>query len=335
MRPDHRQNQKLIKQFPFLRAIIASPMEPFGYPAETHINHITDLMIKVQRADGDLMYRQASNIGLGDCSFYFSVGGKRSGQVSRQAEYLFGIDSDLEIRTRVTWPRNSNEGGNQHPIYGYHALWATRDSKGWMTNLVASQIKYLVWVSIQTWHQDTKNDDFETPGARFGQFLERNVDITVYVAPKEGFEKLEENSCVEENLCLDRDAFIRAFIDKNERLIEIHGRLAELCTQFQDDVYFNGMRDIFNPDKNRGASGQFGSIEVLCAEMCGYERIMLQDSGSWISMQLRPESKSLYVLGMNGTLPRLRELIRNIIKAWNSSPETKNAFKVNNNVSVL
>jgi hypothetical protein len=128
---------------------------------------------------------------------------------------------------------------------------------------------------------------------------------------------------------------MQAFFDNNRDVTIIGGRLDELCRLFQEDVYFNGMKDILDQGNNRGASGQFGSVKVLCAEMCGYDRVMLEDAMSWMSFQLRPEAKMMYVLGMNGTLPQLRNLVKNVIKMWNEKPECRASFVPDKNVSVL
>jgi hypothetical protein len=111
--------------------------------------------------------------------------------------------------------------------------------------------------------------------------------------------------------------------------------LYEMCITFQDEVYFNGMKAILDGSKYRGASGQFGSVKVLAAEMCGYDRVMLEDAVSYVTFQLRPDSEHMYVLGQQGTLPQIRNLVRTVVRMWNRRPELREAFKPDENVSVM
>ena len=137
------------------------------------------------------------------------------------------------------------------------------------------------------------------------------------------------------HLELDTRVFTRAVFEHNYDIIVIDGRLAELCTLFQDEVFFNGMKDIIDKSGVRGASGQFGHVKVLCAEMCGYDRVMLEGADCWVSYQLRPESNTMYVLGMGGTLPNIRHLTKTVVKMWNGDPKNREAFKPDKKVCVI
>ena len=112
MDPKSKKNQKLMKQYPFVACVLAAPMEPFGVNSGENFrarSQVDDLTIKVEKADGDLMYRQAHNIGLGDSSFMFQFRGERKGQVMRRGEYIFAIGKGDKIVHYVAWPRNADE----------------------------------------------------------------------------------------------------------------------------------------------------------------------------------------------------------------------------------
>jgi len=192
-----------------------------------------------------------------------------------------------------------------------------------------------LWVTVEAWHTDTRNDDM--PGSRFGEFRDRSVHITVYGKPDEGFEKLQEQSSVYTNLSLDSQLMMHGVIRKDYDIVSIGGMLYEMCITFQDEVYFNGMKEILDSGKHRGASGQFGTVEVLAAEMCGYDRVMLgdKDNSSFITFQLRPNSKYMYVLGQRGTLPEIRNLVRTVVRMWKEQPELRTAFKPDKDVSAM
>ncbi|MFA5744995.1 MAG: hypothetical protein WC887_02170 [Candidatus Paceibacterota bacterium] len=304
-------------------------MEPLDGNGGTSVG---DLTIKVEKADGDLMFRQADNVGLGDDTFIFQMKGDHRDQIMRRGEYLFAIDGKGKIINRVNWPRNDKEHRTIGEVYGWSVLWATKHGKDHYSNPIWDITKFFVWVTVEAWYMDTKND---IPKDRFGEFRDRSVHITIYGAPDCGFEKLQEQSCPAENLYLDSDVLMRATLINNHDIITIGGRLDELCRLFQDEVYFNGMKTVLDGGEYRGASGQFGAAKVLCAEMCGYDRVMLEDSVCWITFQLRPDASMMYVLGMGGTLPQLRNLIKFVVKMWNDKIESRSNFKPDKNVSVM
>lgn len=334
MRPNASKNQELIKQYPFVSDILSARMEPHDGKGGTSVN---DLTIHVEKADGDLMFRRADNVGLGDSSCIFQFKGNRKDQVMRRGEYLFAIDGKGKIVNRVNWPRNDEEKRKTGEIYGWSVLWTGRvtfaNNKEGYSNPIWDKVKYLVWVTVEAWHTDTKNDD--VPGGRFGEFKDRLIHITIYGAPDQGFEKLQEESSVYSNLSLDSRLMSRGVIEKDHDIVSIGGMLYEMCITFQDEVYFNGMKDVLDNGEFRGASGQFGTVKVLCAEMCGYDRVMLEDSASYVTFQLRPDSKHMYVLGQQGTLPQIRNLVRTVVRMWREKPELRAAFKPDKNVSVM
>lgn len=334
MNPNSSKNRKLINQYFFLPAVINSDMEPFGSPLANLVNNLT---IRVEKADGDLMYRRAHNLGLGDSSWGLEFTEKRKDQVMRCGEYLFAINDRGKIVNRVDWPRNAEERRKTGDVYGWSALWSGRTmlpngSPGY-TNPIWDKVQYLVWVTVEAWYADTKNDD--VTGGRFGEFRDRSVRITIYGAPDEGFKELQEKSDVYSNLRLDSDTMMRGAIKNDHDIASMGGMLYEMCITFQDEVYFNGMKEILDNGEFRGASGQFGPVKVLCAEMYGHDRVMLEDAKSYVTFQLLPGSKHMYVLGQQGTLPQIRNLVRTVVRMWRENPELRAAFKSDKKVSVF
>ena len=336
MKPTASKNRELLKQYPFVERIITSRMEPFD---GQHGVKIDDLIIRVEKADGDLMYRRADNVGLGDSSCIFQFKGNRKDQVMRRGEYAFAVSADGQILNHLNFPRNDEERRqNLDETYAWMVLWKSKQlnasGTGYLrSNPVWEEARYIVWVTVEAWHIDTKNDD--VTGSRFGEFRDRAVHVRIYTVPDEGFEELQTNSNVYENLWLDSRVVTRGVLDKNHDIVSIGGMLYEMCITFQDEVYFNGMKEIMDGGKYRGASGQFGSVKVLATEMCGYDRVMLEDAVSYVTFQLRPGSKHMYVLGQQGTLPQIRNLVRTAVRLWNQKPELREAFKTDQNVSVM
>ncbi|MDO8676581.1 MAG: hypothetical protein Q7K16_02935 [Candidatus Azambacteria bacterium] len=336
MNPNASKNRGLIKQYPFVSDILDQWMEPYASWSKDakDAKNVNDLTIRVEKADGDLMFRRADNVGLGDSSCIFQFKDNRKDQVMRRGEYLFAIDDKGKIVNRVNWPRNDEERRKVGEIYGFSALWGMKhEEAGHYSNPIWDKVKCLVWVTVEAWHMDTKNDD--VPGGRFGEFRDRSINITIYGKPEQGFNKLREESSVYENLSLDNRLMTRGVIKKNHDIVSIGGMLYEMCITFQDEVYFNGMKEVLDSGQFRGASGQFGTVKVLCAEMCGYDRVMLEDATSYVSFQLRPGSKHMYVLGQRGTLPQIRNLVRTVVLMWSQKPELRATFKPDENVSVM
>jgi len=340
MKPNSRKNRKLLTQYPFVDVILKRRMVPdapwvSGSYEENMADatHFDNLTIRVEKADGELMFRRADNVGQGDYSCIFRTGSKHKGQVMRRGEYLFAVNATSQVVNRVNWPRNDAERKTMGEIYGWTVLWKTRTTDGFYTNPIWNEVKYLVWVTVEAWHKDTGNDD--GPESRFGEFVDRSARVTIYREPDEGFEKLQDASNVYEHLRLDSRLMTRGMIDKDRDILMMTGMLGELCITFQDEVYFNGMKDILDRGDLRGASGQFGAVKVLCAEMCGYDRVTLEDNSSYVTFQLSPESKHMYVLGQNGTLPQIRNLVRTVVQMWREKPELRTTFKPDGQVSVI
>lgn len=332
MKPNSVKNAKLIEQYPFLAEILDElKLEPFDVSDDTRVDRIT---IKVEKADGDLMWRTGNNIGLdGDNGFLFTMGGKNKNRVGKQGEHLFLVSNDNVLVRGLSWPRNDTEKRDKPFQPASSILWRDRDPNGMLSNPFEQEYShYLVWVTIRCWYEDTRNNDFS--GGRFGQFIVRDMTITIYTKPEDSFLRLDRKSWIGDHLFLDSTMLMRALSEKNETIINLYGRLDELGQLFQDDVYFNGMKEVLDKGKCRGASGAFGTTKVLVAELCGYDRVMLENGNCWVSFQLRPEASAMYVLGMGGTLPQLRVLVKTVIRLW-QQPENRNLFKPDSNVSVI
>jgi len=336
MKPTADKNRKLISQYPFLKAIIGAPLDPMS-PSVFESDTVADLTIKVEKADANLMYRQGKNTGLednrnGSTSWSMPMEGPRNGQAGKRGNFLFAVGESGGILHQLDW---KNETPKQ-PMYGWNALWTgtrtyAKGGKGY-TDPIWKETKYLVWVTVEAWYKFIKGFEV-TP---FGDFIDRTMTITIYSAPEQGFEKLQEEANVYEHLWLDNDVILRGSMRNDHDILYINGMLAELCHQFKTDVYDNGMRDIADshPQHRIAGSGNFGPVKVLVGEMCGYERIMLGDDFSYITFQIRPGFTHAYVLGMQGRLPQLRHLVRIVINDWNHREGARQAFSYDQKVTV-
>jgi hypothetical protein len=197
----------------------------------------------------------------------------RKDQVMRMGEYIFAIDDRNAIINRLDWPLNDQQATRRYPVYAKNVFWAKTSPGGnILSDPIWNKVAYLVWVTVEAWHKDTKVDG--EPESRFGECLERNIRITVYGKPDCGFEELYEKSSIWSNLRLNQRVTTRSIIDKDVDLLQILGCQWELCKFFQEEVWDKGMKQAYDQFKTRGASGQFGSTEVLVAEAVAGSRLV-------------------------------------------------------------
>lgn len=333
MRPDSDKIKKLTKQHPVIAEILTIDFEARGN-VDGSLTRVDDIDVRVERADGNLMFRQARNSGLGDSSFLFTTDGKQKDHLGRRFECMLAVNTKGTIIDVLRWPRNDEEQRGKPELYASAIGWYVRDlNRGLMSDPYWDMIESLVWVRVTTWHEDTRKDD--GPESRFGELRSRELDVTIYTEPDGGFEKLEKDACFEKNLRLTTRTMTNGVIRGNTEIIRLGGMLDEMCRQFAEDVFFNGMKEVLDGGKVRGASGQFGSTKVLAGELCGYDRVMLEDPVCFVTFQRRPDSDWMYVLGMDGTLPQLRAMIRSMIRAWQNDPTARESFKPDRKISVV
>lgn len=325
MRLYSRKNQKLLKQFPFLEFIISNvPLDP------APLSQIDDLTIKVEKADGSLMFRQAQNTGLGDeNSWVFRTSGSLEGMVGRIGEYMFAFGHNGEVLNRLSWPRNDDEKRGKDSVYGRHVFWTKFDGRGGYSNPIWKKTKFLVWVNITAWYED-----LDTAESRFGPFRRREAHLTVYGAPEQGFEKLDTESNLIDHLYLSERVIADGVIRKDDRVVMLAGRLEELAYFFHTNVYLEGVKQTLDGSTIRGASGKLGDIKILAIEMLGYHRITIENSEAWASFQIRPDSEYMTMLSCGGTLPQVRNLTYSAVKAW-PIPSNRESFKPDSKVSLF
>jgi hypothetical protein len=330
MKLDCPKNRKLIKQFPFVKKILDDWIGPYAGWNENakDARRVDRLIVRVQKADGDLLFRVADNVGLSNNGFIFSTKSDREGQVMRRGEYIYATNKGGKIINRLSWIGENNPE-RESPMYAKEIFWQFSPKRS-NPNFILKGVGCLVWVTVEAWHKHNKND----PQNPFGEFCDRSITITIYLEPNCGYHDLLENSNVYQNLRLNTKVLTQGDFDKDIAIITIHGQLAELCVLFQDDVYFNGMKEAYDKIRTKGASIEGSPVKILLYEACGYQRIMLEDAEAYITLQIRPGANHLYVLGCDGTLPQIRHIVKTAVNFWKNHPDCQNAIKSNKDVSL-
>jgi hypothetical protein len=305
MKIDSRKNMKLMRQYPFVVDII----EQIGKSS------ITNLIIKVQKADADLMYRQPCNSG----SIIDEVL-TGSDRILKREEFLLAIGDDGLVINRVDWPKSEDEKHKNMNLFGCAVLYVKGDAdQGNDVKYIGDAIKYLVWVTVDGRYM--KTNPSETLQSGIGKLIDCAVAVIIYKKPAQGFADLETHSRRTDNLIITGDTLTYGVIKNDYEMIKIGGRLDELCQTFCEDVFVNGMYAQV-VDSDCFFSGRFGSVEAIYYQ----SQIKLRDSQSWITFQIASEDH-LYIYDMHGRFPELRNLIRSVVRVWQNSENRAN-FKL-------
>lgn len=301
------------KQFPFLETVLDLPMDPQGGNEGTQIDELT---IKVERADGDLLFRTAQNYGtLGERGVLISVEGPHKGTVSKQGEHLFAFSKDGELINTLAQKRT--DFGS--PIYAEQIFW-TLIQDNWRTGPLFGDIAKLVWVTVNAYYEDTGNSD-----DRFGKFLERTVSVTIYQPPEEGFLKLEQDSRIEDHLLVTNNVLMQAALHPDKQIAAISARFCELAELFYHSVYTKGMEDALEKAEWKGCSGTFGDVSVKAVWGLHMVGVELSSPNADVEFRISDGSKVMFAGSVYGKLSEIRQLVIDVIIGWQNE-EAREAF---------
>lgn len=315
MKPDSKNNKKFLKQFPFLNWLLRQELAPLAGKGGVQVD---DLTIKVEKADGDLLFRETQDRGcLGDKTISECNGGARKGQVIKRGEHLFAFSEDGEPLN--TLAHNENVSSENLPIYAEQIFW--RNIQGDMRSQpIFKDVKYLVWVTVVAYYKDS--GDANDP---YGEFVDRTLEATIYKEPKEGFLKLERDSRLEDHLLLSNGVFMDDALRKNRQLDGVKAHLQELADIFYEFVYCRGMEEILEEVNFKGSSGEFGGVSVKAGWGLGRVGIGLSNSEIELEFQIVDETKVMYMGYVYGRLPAIRQLVMNVVLTW-SDEEARESF---------
>lgn len=324
MKFDSRKIDQLRHQFPFLDRWLSALV-----PSVTDTD---DFTIRVQVADSALMYRVADNVGVDDGSYLMPSRPSHAAYVGRQQEYLFAVDHTGAIINQLTFAKDREEHRAKDAVYGCSVLWAmSRDGSYYTYYPLHEKIKYVVWVTMREWCERSVSEDNTQI---FGALARRSVEFTVYRAPEQGFRGLESESNLLKDLVIDSRNVLQGVVRHDVTFLQISGMLDEMAAWFQDMVYMNGMKTILDQGQYRAASGSFDRVKVVCAELAGRDRVMIEDAECYITFQGESDTGHLGAQGYRGTLPQIRALVQVVVSLWNFDPVTREQFKPSDNVSI-
>lgn len=302
--------QQLLCEFPFIESI----MNAHYIPDDSSSLKSGTMDVRVERADGNLMCRSGYGAGVRDGFFLVHVRGRHANQVSQKAEYLFAVGRDNAIINSLMWFNCplANEA-TEPPRCGRDIFIVDeiKDGEGRFISAETcySQAKFLVWVTVEAFYASVSGSDHKE--SRFGEFLGRDVTITIYKEPEGGFEQLCHQSMDQQFMRLNE------YMLKNDRprrdyvLAKLVGRLEELVQQFEGDVLNCGLLrtalgDVVMANQFRGISLVAGRGEVALS--CPESHLVLSVV----------EGRSPQVIRLGGTITQIRHLVKTATAAWNS-----------------
>ena len=303
---------KLLKQFPFLNTIKNRNLNPFE---RQYGPNVDDLTIKVERADGNLMYRAPDHVGTnGSKTRYFTVvSGPKSGLIGKQGEYCYAISHDGEVINSLWQPFHDDK----QPVYGSDVLWGVR-SAGMKSDALFESTAYIVWVTVTVLYKKSGSENWPC-----GDFVERSMSITVYRPPSEGFSKLEHNATIEDHLWLSNRVLTDAALSGDQRISGIGTRLHELGQVLYETVYSQGMKQTLEEGGWKGHSASFDEVEVKA--VWGFQRVgvELSNSTTYVEFHIHDDSNVMYMGAVQGRLPEVRKLVISTIQAWSDEEKRK------------
>lgn len=320
MNPNSKKNRQLIRQYPFLRAVLKQPMLPNPDPMDAR--SVDNLTIRVEIADEQLMLRQADIVGLGRDSYLYNGHGSQR-CVGKQAEYLFAITQGKRIIRRLDWPLPGDDVvASKAPVYGWHVLLKPDAEVPGVTRLLDNEVSHLVWVKVNTWYRDTGNTSW--PGSRFGQFQSRDLEITVYGPPKCGFAALRERSMSWTHLHISNPLIANGLSRKDPIITQIAGCVVELCSLFVDEVWNNGLGEMCRDSGGRLAGRlEQTTVRVHPVDNQTWCFVLESDAGTRVEFWIPDDKGSINVRSQNGTLPELRQLVRSAVFTWREKPKSR------------
>ncbi|MBN1584880.1 hypothetical protein JW899_00750 [Candidatus Uhrbacteria bacterium] len=318
-----------MERYPFVSDILSEDLEPLDGNGGTEVN---ELAVSVETADGNLMFRRANNVGLGDSSFAFCIkGGKHEGQVmKKRGEYFFAVDGDGKIINRLNWPRNDGESrqiGDE--IYAHSIFWVERESGLDSTESrmpIWDKVRYLVWVTVEAWHAHTK-------GELFSESYSRSVRVTIYRAPGQGFRRLYQSSSPYRNLSLDKRMVERSLKRGDCCVVGMLGMLYELGMSFRDKVCPNGVNR--RPNSGGRVFWIFENFWIERVVRAGHDRITIGEGPAYITgMEGQVyvvfeffRNSDMNVPDQRGTVPQIRNLVRKAMRIFEENPRIRRAFR--------
>jgi hypothetical protein len=299
--------KKLQEQFPVI-SLLENTAYIFGKTDK--------LRIFVQRADPELLYRQADNTD-GTRSYCGNEKDYRGSREEKACGVAIMPDGSHKIVFRMIWGDRSNRR-------------RVRDG------FDSEKVDHVLWITTYVWHKPATEEQ-ERNGTYLGEKVETERIYTVYLAPKNGgFAKLRETADLGKNVELSTHMMMQGVLDHNEEFEQVSAKLSALAHRFENEVYLRGLKKLVQKSKKRGMSGTFDGVLLMSWVMAGRIMVTLEAP----SLRYPRVKNSFTVIGcdppgearfgwqsVHATLDQATELMNRVIACWATLSDERKAFR--------
>lgn len=233
------------------------------------------------------------------------------GMLGWQHDIFFAVDAKHNIVAHIGAVRPDETLRDQRPVK--HLVLMHRND-----------LSYLVRLTVTGWcHRLT---DWKGKDSPLGELSHRDVAVTVYREPDEGFDSLLKQTWTDENLRLHffsmfgggswtENPDVRYFLD----------RFFPLLNEFKEKTFFNGFYDSLPCLLSGDVEGQLGDVSYKCEIWKGHsdtkKNVRARFTRGDVSLhvfcgEFDYEKKILSFEGLDGTLEDVRQLIEAINVGW-------------------
>ena len=317
MKPNSGEDWKLLQQYPFVDHLVVSHLDDGNWEEKK-----PQLTIRVQTLDGALLYRpiKATDPRAPISVLTSSDGENRLGSIK---ETLYGLGEGNEILNTIKGASTSEERGiNPQNFYGKCVFEGDID-----------KYRLVVLISTIDWH---KKLDYVDQANCFGEFLSREIEVTIYQMPEQGAFRLLQYARVEDHLVLSHQVLYIGVgvsnIQYSQKMYEIQGRLKELVDVFNRLIYQQGMYDMLAANDWQEMEGQFEAARVRSWKWVEQRKTLVRVENGPLAFfveicqtdQTQIHFPFPYV---EGTLPQIRGMLYALIQEW-QDPERRKRFTV-------
>jgi hypothetical protein len=266
----------------------------------------------VETADEALMFKYGQRLGFEKNSRMSSclLSSKHPNMCARVHSCMLAVNATGSIIKMISWDQDE-----------YTFAYDTFAAK-------VQQIDHVVFVETEFWYPDTMRGAWQ-------QYTSVKQIVTVYKEPDQGWQGLIRSATIEKNLELNTRLLTRFVCAKDDRFTQITANLESKAVEFGTKVFLEGLQEMYENGKHRGAEISFKEAELIMTDLCGYTRVMLTgDDGSWVTLQKHDDHKNFYVLGCYGTYLKVISIIDHVIKEW-QIPSVKSGFISSAGISVI
>jgi len=297
------------ERYPFVDQLLQGRYLPFRSAT------VDQLYLNVVEAGPELMWREPDDIGMREGENRWVSQGEPPHYLGQKADYLFMVlaDGSLDPESYVDWARVRGRGFKRvlEVVSNY-----------------PQPISAVAWMSVYAWYE---RDAQGRPGA----YRAREVELTVYEAPPQGWRQLALTADVADAY-LTTQMMVRGIVRRDAMWLEADRRLRNVVKQFETGIYRNGLRPIIDASRRKGMTGEFDGIALRSFVALGRVMVALEDATCSVTFLGAEEGKpALGVHGVGGTLRQIEAMVPRLVRAWGAlSPKQHKAmYRDNDNIS--